>query len=86
MASDFKTSTVVVDIKKKDENGIHPNDVINKIVSQNKDLKMAMSKMIEQSKNQQGEIEKLNSNMSFNGNKWQEEEQGLQKQIQDLEE
>ena len=57
MGNDFKTSAASVELpKKKDENGIHSNDVINKIISQNKDLKMVMSKMIEQSKNQQAEI------------------------------
>ena len=84
--TDFKTSSVSMDLKKSTDGELSSNDLIGKVAAQNKDSKVAMSKFIEQNKNLEGELERLNGEMSSNSNKFMNQENELQKQIMMLEE
>lgn len=89
LGADLKGSQVSLDYKKNGEageGGIMNSEIVNRISSQNKDIKIAMSKMIEQNKAFQKEIDQLHEDITNNGNKNQSSEAKLNKQIQKLEE
>ena len=63
--TDFKTSSVSMDLKKSTDGELSSNDLIGKVAAQNKDSKVAMSKFIEQ--NNQAQIVNILSLSSLVG-------------------
>ena len=73
MATDFKLSAASMSsFKSSKDESINSNDVINKILTQNKDLKVAMSKMLERNKVLQLDCDKLNEDLTHNNQKYTE--------------
>ena len=76
LGADLKGSQVSLDYKKNGEageGGIMNSEIVNRISSQNKDIKIAMSKMIEQNRLLQIDNQKLSNDIVANTNKFQAE-------------